>query len=136
MSGLEIVQRYYQCFNDQDWPGMLALLHPNIRHEANQGEAQIGIEAFRAFLNHMDECYAEKLSDFTYFTEPSGRRVAVEFTVTGVYKKTDGDLPAAHGQTYVLPVGAFLELADDRIVRVTNYYNLPLWIKKVEKLKS
>lgn len=131
MSALETVQAYYQCFNRQDWAGMLALLAPDIRHEVNQGEAQVGIEAFSAFLRHMDQCYDEKLSDFTYFVEPKGEKVAVEFTVTGVYKQTDGDLPAAKGQTYVLPVGAFLEVQEGKIVRVTNYYNLPLWIKLV-----
>jgi steroid delta-isomerase-like uncharacterized protein len=131
MSALEIVQAYYNCFNNQDWEGMLALLDPAIRHEVNQGEAQIGVETFRSFLQHMDECYAEQLSDFTYFTEPNDQKVAVEFTVTGVYKKTDPGLPEAQGQIYVLPVGAFLEVADGKIKRVTNYYNLPLWMKLV-----
>ena len=136
MSGLDITQTYYNCFNNQDWSGMLALLHADVRHEVNQGEPQIGIEAFQSFLRHMDECYEEKLSDFTFFTEPNGQKVAVEFTVTGVYKKTDVGLPEAHGQTYVLPVGAFLELNEGKITRVTNYYNLPLWVKKVEEVKS
>jgi steroid delta-isomerase-like uncharacterized protein len=131
MSALKTVQAYYTCFNNQDWEGMLALLDPAIRHEVNQGEAQIGVETFRAFLQHMDECYAEQLSDFTYFTEPNDQKVAVEFTVSGVYKKTDPGLPEAQGQTYVLPVGAFLEVADGKIKRVTNYYNLPLWMKLV-----
>lgn len=131
MTALETVQAYYQAFNNQNWAGMLALLHPEVRHEVNQGEAQIGIAAFDAFLRHMDQCYDEKLSDFTYFTEPNGKKIAVEFTVTGVYKKSDEGLPAAHGQTYVLPVGAFLEVEDGKITRVTNYYNLPLWVKLV-----
>lgn len=133
MSALEIVQAYYHCFNQQDWAGMLGLLHPAIRHEVNQGEAQIGIEAFQKFLAHMDLCYDEKLSNFTYFTEPSGQKIAVEFTVNGVYKTTDGELPPAKGQTYELPVGAFLEVVDGKIARVTNYYNLTLWVKLVSQ---
>lgn len=131
MTALDIVQQYYRCFNNKDWEGMLALLAPDIRHEVNQGETRVGIDRYRAFLAHMDECYDECLEDLVFFTEPTGRRVACEFTVRGVYKKTDGDLLPAVGQRYTLPAGAFLEVADGKIIRVTTYYNLPLWIKLV-----
>jgi len=131
MTASDIAQQYYQCFNDQNWEGMLAFLSENIRHEVNQGEARVGKTLYREFLQHMDECYEERLDDMVFFTEPNGQRVACEFTVHGVYKKTDGDLVAARGQRYVLPAGAFLEVAEGKIVRVTTYYNLPLWIKLV-----
>lgn len=131
MTALDIVQQYYQHFNQGNWEGMLGLLSEDIRHEVNQGDPRIGLELYRAFLQHMDDCYEEKLTDLVFFTEPEGRRVACEFTVNGVYKKTDGDLVEAHGQRYVLPAGAFLEVADGKITRVTTYYNLPLWIKLV-----
>lgn len=131
MTALQIAEQYYQHFNAQNWEGMLALLSDDIRHEVNQGEPRIGVELYRAFLQHMDECYEEQLSDMVFFTEPGGHRVACEFTVNGTYKKTDGDLVPAKGQRYVLPAGAFLEVKDGKINRVTTYYNLPLWIKLV-----
>ena len=131
MTALEIAQQYYHCFNSKNWAGMLALLADDIRHEVNQGEVRTGIDRYRAFLAHMDDCYDEQLTDLVFFTEPGGRRVACEFTVNGVYKKTDGDLTPARGQRYVLPAGAFLEVSDGKITRVTTYYNLPLWIKLV-----
>ena len=131
MTASDIVQRYYGCFNSKNWEGMLALLSDNIRHEVNQGEARVGIQLYQDFLAHMDECYDEQLTDMVFFTEPSGQRVACEFTVNGVYKKTDGDFMAARNQTYVLPAGAFLEVREGKITRVTTYYNLPLWLKLV-----
>lgn len=131
MTALDIAQQYYLCFNEKDWAGMLALLSNDIRHEVNQGETRVGLERYRAFLAHMDECYDERLEGLVFFTEPTGRRVACEFTVHGMYKKTDGDLLPARGQQYVLPAGAFLEVEDGKISRVTTYYNLPLWIKLV-----
>jgi len=131
MTALDIAQQYYRCFNDKNWAGMLALLADDIRHEVNQGETRVGLERYRTFLAHMDECYDECLEGLVFLSEPSGRRVACEFTVRGVYKKTDGDLLPARGQQYVLPAGAFLEIADGKITRVTTYYNLPLWIKLV-----
>jgi hypothetical protein len=33
----------------------------------------------------------------------------------------------------VLPAGAFLEVHNGKITRVTTYYNLPLWIKLVSE---
>ncbi len=133
MNALDIVQQYYQHFNNQNWEGMLSLLSEDIRHEVNQGEPRIGLTLYREFLRHMDECYHEQLSDMVFFSEPTDKRIAVEFVVNGIYKKTDGDLIAANGQRYVLPAGAFLELKDGKISRVTTYYNLPLWIKLVSQ---
>lgn len=131
MTALEIAQQYYQHFNAQNWDGMLSLLSPDIRHEVNQGDPRIGIELYRKFLQHMDECYEEQLTDLVFFTEPTGKRISCEFTVNGIYKKTDGDLVPAKGQPYILPAGAFLEISEGKISRVTTYYNLPLWIKLV-----
>ncbi|WP_460634601.1 nuclear transport factor 2 family protein [Larkinella harenae] len=133
MAALDVVKNYYDCFNRKDWNGMLALVSPDIRHEPNQGEARIGLEQFTAFVHHMDDSYDEKLTEMVFFTEPAGNRVAVEFVVNGVYKKAEDGLPAATNQTYVVPAAAFLEVADNKITRVTTYYNLPLWIKAVSK---
>ncbi|GAA4409377.1 ketosteroid isomerase-related protein [Nibrella viscosa] len=131
MTSLELVQQYYSAFNNKDWSGMLALLHSEVRHEPNQGDPRIGIEKFTDFLRHMDESYEETLTDMVFFIEPSGQRVAVEFMVNGVYKQGGEGLPKANGQRYVLPAAAFLEVTDGKISRVTTYYNLPLWIKRV-----
>ncbi|WP_044171329.1 nuclear transport factor 2 family protein [Flectobacillus major] len=133
MTSLDLVKQYYTCFNNKDWNGMLALLHPEVRHEANQGDVRIGIEKFTEFLQKMDESYEETLTDMVFFAEPSDSRVAVEFVVNGIYKKGEEGLPEAHNQTYVLPAGAFLAVKDGKISRVTTYYNLPLWIELVSK---
>lgn len=131
MTSLQIVQQYYEYFNQKNWQGMLSLLHPEVRHESNQGDVRIGIDKFTDFLKKMDDCYDEKLTDMVFFTEPSQQRVAAEFTVNGIYKKADEDLPPAHNQTYILPAAAFLGLKDGKISRVTTYYNLTLWLELV-----
>ncbi len=131
MSHLDTIKHYYDCFNRQDWEGMLSDLHPDVRHDINQGGTEVGLDAYRKFLSHMDACYQETLEDMVFMADASGNRFACEFTVNGIYKKTDGNLPPAHGQKYVLPAGAFLEVRDGKIYRVTTYYNLPDWIKMV-----
>lgn len=127
MTAFDIVSKYYDAFNRKDWDTMLDLIHSNVRHDSNQGDTRIGKEKFSQFLQHMDDCYNETLTDLVILTEPTGTRVGCEFVVNGIYKKTDGDLPPATGQTYVLPAGSFLELTDGKITRITTYYNLPHW---------
>ena len=127
MTASAIATTYYDAFNRKEWSTMLALLHPDVQHDSNQGATRVGKDVFAQFLQHMDECYDETLTDMVVMSEPTGARVACEFVVHGVYKKTDGDLPAATGQTYTLPAGSFLAIADGLITHVTTYYNLPLW---------
>ncbi|KPM49044.1 ketosteroid isomerase-related protein [Jiulongibacter sediminis] len=131
MSSIAIIKKYYEAFNAKNWEVMLGLLDENVRHDSNQGNSNYGLDHFRSFLKHMDECYDEELRDLTYLASEDGSRLAAEFTVHGTYKNTDGDLPAANGQTYVLPAGAFLEQKGGKITRVTTYYNLEDWLKQV-----
>jgi steroid delta-isomerase-like uncharacterized protein len=133
MTSLQIVQQYYEYFNQKNWQGMLSLLHTEVRHESNQSDVRIGIDKFNDFLKKMDECYEEQLTDMVFFTESSNQIIAAEFTVNGIYKKADDDLPPAHHQSYVLPAAAFLALKEGKVSRVTTYYNLTLWLELVSK---
>jgi steroid delta-isomerase-like uncharacterized protein len=60
-----------------------------------------------------------------------GTRAAAEFVVNGEYLASDPGLPPAHGQKYVLPAGAFFDVRDGKVARITNYYNLQDWIAQV-----
>jgi len=51
--------------------------------------------------------------------------------VHGQYLADDEGLPPANGQRYVLPGGAFFEVREGRIARVSNYYNLAGWLAQV-----
>lgn len=126
-----LVRRYYDAFNARDWDGMLACVSDDIRHDVNEGDRRGGKDAFREFLARMNHCYEEQLKDIAVMVDTTGRRAAAEFMVHGRYLAADPGLPPAHGQTYVLPVGAFLDVTDGRITRVTTYYNLKNWIAQV-----
>jgi steroid delta-isomerase-like uncharacterized protein len=126
-----LVRRYYDAFNARDWDGMLACVADDIRHDVNEGDRRGGKAAFREFLARMNRCYEERLEDIAVMVDTTGRRAAAEFMVHGRYLAADPGLPPAHGQTYVLPVGAFLDVKDGRITRVTTYYNLKNWIAQV-----
>jgi steroid delta-isomerase-like uncharacterized protein len=126
----ELVLAYYEAFNRGDWDAMCALLADDVAHDLNQGERQLGRAAFRAFLDRMARCYREQLRDVVVLTGPAGR-AAAEYVVDGTYLVADDGLPPARGQRYTLPGGAFFAIAGGRIARVTNYYNLPDWLRQV-----
>ena len=60
---------------------------------------------------------------------------SAEFIVHGTYLATDPGVPAgtspARGQSYTLPAGAFFELRDGKVARISNHYNLSDWIAQV-----
>lgn len=126
-----LIERYYAAFNAGNGDGMLACLADDIAHDVNQGQRQHGKDAFHAFLAHMDRCYKERLSDIVIMANDAGTRAAAEFVVHGKYLATDEGLPEANGQTYLLPAGAFFDLAEGKIARVSVYYNLADWTRQV-----
>jgi steroid delta-isomerase-like uncharacterized protein len=127
----QLIERYYACFNAQDVDGMIALLTENIIHDVSQGEPRVGRDTFKQFLEHMNRCYRERVHDLCVMVNADGSRSAAEFMLDGTYLQTDDGLPEAHGQTYRLRVGAFFELQDGLIARVSNHYNLADWINQV-----
>jgi len=127
----EIIELYYQHFNQADMNNMLALLDDQIEHDVNQGERQTGKKLFASFMDRMNRCYKEQVHHINIMVNHDGTRAAAEFIVDGSYLVTDNDLPAANGQQYSIPCGAFFEVHQGKITRVTNYYNLNAWLKQV-----
>lgn len=126
-----LVRAYYAAFNAGDTGAFLALLTTDVVHGINQGPRESGLPAFARFMDGMADCYDEQVADLVVLTEPTGTRAAAEFVVHGAYKRTAPGLPAATGQTYVLPAGAFFTLRDGRVARVDNHYNLEDWLRQV-----
>ncbi len=131
MAATDLIKDYYAAFNAGDMDRFLALLSDEVVHDINQGERQIGKAAFAAFMTRMNRCYREQLSDIVVMASSDGRRAAAEFIVHGQYLADDDGLPPATGQRYLLPAGAFFEIRDGKVARVTNYYNLNDWIEQV-----
>ena len=126
-----VIQAYYQAFNEGRTADMLDLLHDEIAHHVNEGQIRRGKALFAEFNAHMTASYRENLTDMVIFVNETGDRAAAEFTVNGTYLQTDEGLPPARGQTYRLPAGSFFTLRDDKIARVTTYYNLADWVRQV-----
>jgi steroid delta-isomerase-like uncharacterized protein len=128
---LEIIQNYYSLFNSGDREALLAMLDEDVTHDINQGQCEIGRDAFRSFLERMDRCYEEHVESLVIMSDASGSRCAAEFFIRGKYIATDQGLPPAAGQLYYLQVGAFFEIIDNQIERISNYYNLQDWLSQV-----
>lgn len=131
MSAKDIISAYYDAFNRQDMDAFLDLLTDDVAHDINQGERQTGKDIFRSFMDKMNRSYRERLTDIVIMESADGTRGAAEFTVNGEYLATDEGLPEAKGQKYVLPAGAFFEIRDGKVARISNFYNLNDWIAQV-----
>ncbi len=128
----QIIQAYYRSFNARDYTGMLALLSDDVVHDVNQGAREVGRDRFSEFLERMDRCYRELVEDLVVLADEDKTRFAAEFTVIGRYlQPSEPGLPEAHGQSYRLFAGAFFDVEDDRITRVTSYYNMREWLAQV-----
>lgn len=126
-----LIREYYRTFNRREMDNFLNLLAEDVVHEINQGERQVGRQAFASFMNQMNRCYREQLEHITIMSSADGSHAAAEFIVSGDYLVTDDGLPEAKGQTYHLPGGAFFEVRDGQVARVSNYYNLNDWLAQV-----
>ncbi|MEO0811202.1 MAG: nuclear transport factor 2 family protein, partial [Pseudomonadota bacterium] len=102
-----IVADYYAAFNAGDVEAMLAVVSDDVIHDVNQGERREGKDRLHAFCARMAHHYREQLHDIVVMTSEDGRRAAAEFNVHGTYLETEPGLPAAAGQQYLLPAGAF-----------------------------
>jgi steroid delta-isomerase-like uncharacterized protein len=127
----ELIRRYYAAFNAGEWNTFSGLLTEDVAHDINQGGRESGLPAFRAFIDRMNVSYREQIVDIVISVSQDGRRAAAEYVVLGTYLKTDEGLPEAKGQTYRLPGGAFFDIRDGKVARVSNYYNLQDWLRQV-----
>ena len=128
---LDLITRYYAAFNAGDMQTFEGLLTDDVIHDVNQGGREVGKVAFGAFMQRMNGAYKEHLTDMVVFANSDGTRAAAEFVVNGEYLANDPGLPPAHGQKYRLPAGAFFDVRDGKVARITNYYNLQDWIAQV-----
>ena len=128
---LAVVRAYYEALNRNDPNGAVALLTEDVVHELNQGPREVGKTAFREFLQRMEYCYRERLSDIAILCSPDGTRAAAEYLVEGEYVADDIGMPPAQNQKYRMPGAAFFALREGRIHRVSDHYNLQEWFSQV-----
>lgn len=127
----DLITTYYNHFNAKDLEGFLDLLTDDVIHEISQGESQQSKETFRKFLHHMNTCYDERAYNIAIMVNEDGSRAAAEFMLDGKYLANDGNLPDAHGQPYILRVGAFFEIRDGKVARIANHYNIKDWLTQI-----
>jgi steroid delta-isomerase-like uncharacterized protein len=126
-----LVLSYFDAFNKGQWDALLALLSEDVVHDVNQGWREVGKDQYRNFTARLARCYRERIGDICVLALADGRRAAAEYVVDGTYVESDPGLPPARGQKYHLRGGAFFEIADNKIARVTNYYNLQDWLRQI-----
>lgn len=123
----KIIESYFESFNGGYLPRMLELLDEGVVHDTHLLKGEKGKKAFEAFLSRQAECYQERVHDIIIMSEASGKYAAAQYNITGTYRKTEaGQLPA-RGQVYTVRGGTFFEFTEDKISRITSYYNIQEW---------
>lgn len=128
----DLLQRYFQALNDRDIRACLALVSDELILEPNQGFSEHGRDAFAGYLERQLHCYRETIESLVIMAEPQGCHAACEYHVSGEYLATDDGLPEACGQRYQMRVGAFFEIHDGLISRISLHFNLPNWLAQVD----
>ncbi len=132
MQPLERIRAYYSAFNAKKWEEMLVCVDEDVVHYPNQGIVRKGRAALREFILKNAKAYDEQLTDLVFLASADDdKRLAAEYVVSGTYLVAEPGFPEAHGQKYTLPGGAFFEMKDGLIVRLSNYYNLEAWLDQV-----
>ncbi len=127
----EIARTYYNAFNNKAWSRMAGLVHPDVLHFPNNNSLRTGRSAFLEYVQSNARRYDEWLTSFTYFANEAERKIAIEYVVNGKYIGNAPGFPPAHGQSYVLPGGAFFDVKDKLIYRISTYYNSHDWLDQV-----
>lgn len=131
-NNIKLIQQYYDYFNAGNLEAFMGLLDEQVIHDINQGETQLGKERFYKFMQHMQRCYDEKINQLIIMANENASQLATKFIVEGTYIATDGDLISANRQPYRLVGGAFFEIINQKITRVTSYYNMNKWLEQVK----
>ena len=115
----ELVSRFIAAFDTGDHEAMLALASEDIAHDASGGGREIGKDKLRWYLADRARHVQETIGDLVVMTGEGGSRAAAEFTLRGTYLATMQGLPQASGQHYSLAAGAFFEIEEGLVSRLT-----------------
>ncbi|KGQ19160.1 hypothetical protein LF41_3192 [Lysobacter dokdonensis DS-58] len=130
---LATLRAYYDALDRHDPDAAVALLTDDVVHDLNQGPREVGKAAFREFLQRMEFCYRERLSEIRLLCSADGVHGAAEYVVDGEYVADDIGMPPAQNQKYRMPGAAFFGLREGRICRVSDHYNLQEWFSQIAR---
>jgi steroid delta-isomerase-like uncharacterized protein len=131
---VETLKRLFVALNAGDRDATLACLAPEVAFDTFEGVREIGREAVRRVLAERGSVYRESMRDLVLMTEDSGRRGAAEFTLRGIYQGQAQGMPAASGQAFSVPGGAFFDIEDNGLVaRASFVLNAAELVRQLEK---
>lgn len=113
---VETLKRLFVALNAGQPDAVQSCLTGDIVFDTFGGVREIGRERVRWAIAERGRFFREVMRDLVLMSEDSGRRAAAEFTLRGVYQAEAPGLPAASGQAYSVPAGAFFDIEDNGLV--------------------
>lgn len=118
------MKRLFAALNAGERDTVLSCLAEEVVFDTFEGLREIGRERVRWVLAERGNAFRETFRDLVLMTEESGRRAAAEFTLRGFYQAQAPGLPAASGQAFSVPGGAFFDMEDNgRVLRASFVLN-------------
>jgi len=121
-SSTEIVQKFYQYFNETKTDELFDLFSENCIHELNY-HTEYGKEKIIEYIEYSYAHYDEKIHDLVIMSSSEGKYVTAKFITKGIYQTTDSSLIPARDQPYTLEVVNYFEIEDGKIIKGSCYFD-------------
>ena len=118
-----LARQYLETFNNRDWDGMRALLHPEYTYTGGDGSQMTGGPDVGVAVAQM---FSGAMSDAKITIQKvhvAGDTAAVEFTGSGTH---DGDFQgiAPTGRKVTMPVVTIVDVRDGKIIAEREYMDM------------
>ncbi len=115
-NSIALIERFLDAINALDFETAIGSLHEDVVHDIGHGERIFNREAFRETILRRASATGEQIGDLVLMASDDGTRASAEFTRRG------RDIA---GKNYSFPGGMFFAIEDRKIVRVTEYGEMP-----------
>ena len=126
-----IIEMYYDAFNKKDLNTILSICTEDVINDLNQGDSQYGKDKLKLFFETIWSHFDEVVSNIEFMVNVDESKIASEYLVKGRYYKTKEGLFAANNQPYDIVCVAIFTIKNNKIARITRYYNVKKWLEIV-----
>ena len=129
----KIVNDYYKAYNNQDVEGQVELMSSNFEHFTNSGKIEKGVEAYRKYAKAVYSDVKEEVYQTHFLIGQDPSHIAVQSRAKGEYLKIDKANPKNPLKKYDIPFAEFFEIQDEKITKLSTYYNELEWKNQVSQ---
>jgi steroid delta-isomerase-like uncharacterized protein len=133
MTPEQVVRDFYAAYGRRDVEAMMSLVSDDIVEDLSGIGLVTGAQDEREFLSGLLAAFPDLVTEVTRVIAV-GDLVAVEWHRSGTFSGTPWRGLPASGKPFVLRGGAFLVVSDNKITRITGYYDTADFARQIGAL--